>query len=1060
MKIAGRITRQTAWHLACILLVALMCSVSSSWCSSDASIQQSHQLRGFSPHPTGFTENRGQLDRQVRFSARTSFCSVFVTNSSIVYSVPVAEDGGPSKRIALHEVLPLEIGSKLAGKNKLAGSVNYFKGNEPEKWSSGASVYSSLDCGEICPGVNLSLRISNDSCEKIFTVQPRQNPTEIRLALEGADKITLSNTGELLCRIGEEQLSFTKPVAFQLIDGHQTDIPVHYDIRGNTYGFSVGEYDRDHPLIIDPLLASTYLGGLDFEYCLGLEYLGDDGIIVSGYTFSHDFPTVAGCYDETFDGDSDIFVSHLDSGLTTLISSTFVGGSSDEAMGKLDSMRVAPDGYLYFVIGTNSNDFPTTEDAYDRSINGDVDAAVFVLNDTLSSLVASTYLGGSDHDGGHSIAVDDHGDIFISGTTESSISEGFPLTKGAYDTTLDGAYDIFISRFDPGLTTLLASTLLGGSWYEWPHRLICDNDGGLYIAGETFSPDFPTTSGAYDETFNMTGGGPEWFDLFISHLDTDLTTLNRSTFLGGVTDEVLGTIILDDDDTIVIAGKSNSDDFPTTPGAYSEVRSNQADFIVARMTTQLDQLLASTFLGAEGPDICNCAALDDAGYIYVAGWTDSKTIPITPGAHGSVNFKEKDAYIARLDRDLTRLTAATILGGEAYIGFDTTEECLNIKFIEGDKVLVCGMTHSDEFPVTTGAYAEEPVGSFEGFISIFDELLTLHAGKVVVGPGPAGTNPPLVRVYPAAQDAVYGFEFNAYGAPSYGVNVCCGNLDQDEADEIITGAGPGQIYGPHVRGFEIDGAPLPNLSFLAYGTNRWGVNVAAGDIDGDGIDEIITGAGPGEVFGPHVRAFAYDGETGVTPVGGVSYFAYGTPKWGVNVAAGDIDSDGFDEIVTGAGPGAVYGPHVRGWNVDGGDTQAIPQVSFLAYGTNNYGVNVTCGDLDGDGLDEIVTGAGPGAVFGSHVRCWNYDGTKVTSMPGGSFFAWPPDIARYGVHVSSGADMDGDGRDELLTGGGPDPASGTPVKVFTYDGSAVNLWFSLMAFPELGQGVNVAAGTF
>jgi len=77
-------------------------------------------------------------------------------------------------------------------------------------------------------------------------------------------------------------------------------------------------------------------------------------------------------------------------------------------------------------------------------------------------------------------------------------------------------------------------------------------------------------------------------------------------------------------------------------------------------------------------------------------------------------------------------------------------------------------------------------------------------------------------------------------------------------------------------------------------------------------DEVVTGAGPGAVFGPHVRAWDYDGGSGVTQVPGVSYFAYGTPKWGVNICCGDIDGDGYDEIVTGAGPGAVYGPHVRG----------------------------------------------------------------------------------------------------------------------------------------------------
>ncbi len=342
----------------------------------------------------------------------------------------------------------------------------------------------------------------------------------------------------------------------------------------------------------------------------------------------------------------------------------------------------------------------------------------------------------------------------------------------------------------------------------------------------------------------------------------------------------------------------------------------------------------------------------------------------------------------------------------------------------------------------------------------YDADLTAGTPYLVTGPGPGQGNPPRVRLFPPEEGAAHIVEFAAYGATGYGTNVACGDLDGDGLAEILTGAGPGAIYGPHVRGFTMDGTPLPGLSFLAYGTRKYGVIVTAADLDGDGRDEIVTGAGPGAVFGPHVRGFSYSGDA-VSPLPGVSWFAYGTLKWGVNVAGGDIDGDGRDEIVTGAGPGAVFGPHVRGWDVEGQAVTAMAGVSWFAYGTSRYGVRVACGDLDGDGIDEMVTAPGPSLEFASHIRGWNYDGEAVTELPGFSFFAWGSALPRFGARVAAGCDLDGAGRDDLVVGAGPDPSVGSPVRVFTYDGASVSAWFSLDAYPPgTTHGVNVASGRF
>jgi len=140
----------------------------------------------------------------------------------------------------------------------------------------------------------------------------------------------------------------------------------------------------------------------------------------------------------------------------------------------------------------------------------------------------------------------------------------------------------------------------------------------------------------------------------------------------------------------------------------------------------------------------------------------------------------------------------------------------------------------------------------------FSLVATMIAGdpitSIVTGPGPRERNRSLVRTWGAA-DALCRTEWVAYNVDRYGVNVACGDVTGDGIDEIITGAGPGAVYGPHVRGWNAMGTPIPGLSYLAYGTAKYGVNVTTGDVDGDGFDELITGAGPGAVFGPHVRGW-------------------------------------------------------------------------------------------------------------------------------------------------------------------------------------------------------------
>lgn len=296
-------------------------------------------------------------------------------------------------------------------------------------------------------------------------------------------------------------------------------------------------------------------------------------------------------------------------------------------------------------------------------------------------------------------------------------------------------------------------------------------------------------------------------------------------------------------------------------------------------------------------------------------------------------------------------------------------------------------------------------------------------GPVAVVPGPGPVNGPVVRTAAA--------QWLAYGTVGHGLNIAAGDLDGDGMDELVTGPGPTPGAGPHLRGWEADGSSLPWVNFPAYGTVRWGATVACGDLDGDGVDEIVSGAGPGPGLGPHVRGWSTGGGH-VSPLPGISFMGYGSLNHGVRVACGDLDGDGKDEIVTGPGPGALLGAHVRAWDTGPAGVSQMPGISFLAY-TSRYGVELACGDLDGDGIDEIVTGPGPGAALGAHVRAWDASDGRGRPLSGVNFLAYS---TRFGVTLACG-DIDGDGVDEILTLPGPQPGATAHLRSWNFSGGAV-----------------------
>jgi hypothetical protein len=338
----------------------------------------------------------------------------------------------------------------------------------------------------------------------------------------------------------------------------------------------------------------------------------------------------------------------------------------------------------------------------------------------------------------------------------------------------------------------------------------------------------------------------------------------------------------------------------------------------------------------------------------------------------------------------------------------------------------------EAFYVDLSGASNATIARSRGTGTIVNDDILRTRDLLVTGAGPGGG--PEVRVYDAAL-GVEKFRFLAYdGRFSGGVLVAIGDVNGDGVPDIVTGAGAGG--GPAVRAFDgRNGAML--YSFYAYDVNfRGGVSVAVGDVNGDGRADIVTGAGSGG--GPAVRAF--DGRN-LNMLR--DFYAYDVNfRGGVSVAVGDVNGDGRADIVAGAGSGG--GPAVRAF--DGRNGAML--YSFYAYDVNfRGGVSVAVGDVNGDGRADIVTGAGSGG--GPHVRV--FDGRSRTLLDG--FYAY--DVNFHGGVSVAVCDVNGDGYFDIITGagggGGPD--------VSVYDGRTHSLLRRSWAY-DVGfrGGVLVAGG--
>jgi len=587
------------------------------------------------------------------------------------------------------------------GKYQQEGYYNYFIGNDETKHASYVGLYKEAVVKNVYNGIDIRYYFDKGSLRYDYVVHPGADPAQIVFTLEGSDKTYVNERGNLVftTRFGEVAMAELK--TYQERD--KKVIKSEFIKREGKWGIALASYDKTQALIIDPLVYSTYIGGSGNDEGWGIAVDGSDNAYVTGYTYSTDYDVTPGAFQTTNDGGWDVFVTKLNASGSGLVYSTYIGGSTTDMGygiavdgsgnayvtgftistnydvtpgafqttndGGLDvfvtKLNASGSGLVYstyiggsdydygygiavngsgnaYVTGrTSSNDYDVTTGVFQTTNGGGKDVFVTKLNASGSSLVYSTYIGGSNDDEGYGIAVDGSGNAYVTGYTQST---DYDVTAGAFQTTNGGNKNVFVTKLNATGSGLVYSTYIGGSGVDEGRDIAVDGSGNAYVTGYTQSTDYDVTTGAFQTTY---GGGT--YDVFVTKLDASGSGLVYSTYIGGSAIEVGYGIAVDNSGNAYVTGNTSSSDYDVTAGAFQTTNGGTNDVFVTKLNASGSGLVYSTYIGGSGFDEGYGIAVDGSGNAYVTGYTQSTDYDVTAGAFQTTNGGGRDVFVTKLD---------------------------------------------------------------------------------------------------------------------------------------------------------------------------------------------------------------------------------------------------------------------------------------------------------------------------------------------------------------------------------------------------------------------------
>ena len=623
--------------------------------------------------PLRFEVNQGQADPRVRFLSRGRGLRLFLAGDETV----LAPDGRPDAAFRLR-LAGASAAPEISGLDRLPGESHYLIGNDTRAWRTHVPAYARVRYREVYPGIDLVFHGDQDVLEFDFEVAPGADPGVIRMAFKGMDRLRLDPAGNLVIETAAGEIVQRAPVLYQDVDGRRRPVEGRYALkRRGRVGFEVGEYDRGRPLVIDPaLIYSTYLGGSGSDYAKGIAVDSTGSAYVTGQTNSTNFPLSNARQPGYGGGTNDVFIVKLDPAGTSLVYSTYLGGSSlDRGM----AIEVDAGGSVLVTGATYSPDFPVAGTLQPYR-NGD--AFVARLTPDGSGLVYSTFLGGTgNNEEGRDIVLDGQGNAYVAGMTNST---DFPRVAPFQSVYGGGNSDAFVARLNAAGTALGYSTYLGGAADDVANGVAVDSQGNAYVTGRTSSSNFPIAN-----AFRPAFGGAQ--DAFLAKLGPAGSPLAYSTYLGGGSFDSGNGIAVDAAGSACVVGETLSDNFPVA-SPIDPIRGSDNEGFVARFNATGSGLLFSTFLGGTGVDRAQGVVLDGSGHILVTGDTAASDFPVVNPVQAA-QAGGGDIFVTILDPAGSAFLFSTYLGGSS-----AESCCADIAVGGSGDAYVAGDTASFNFP--------------------------------------------------------------------------------------------------------------------------------------------------------------------------------------------------------------------------------------------------------------------------------------------------------------------------------------------------------------------------